>query len=187
MDEQRGRGIGINSYALVAYLSGPLAEFLDTIRERLAPGCVARAHITVLPPRPIASTAESAWKEILPQLQDLSPFEVELDDVQVFRESQVIYIAVKTGRTELEDLHRALNHGQVAFGEPFPYHPHITLAQELISETVPASLEQARLLWKEFSRPRSFVLDRLTFVQNTLDNQWMDLAATDLTGQIISR
>jgi 2'-5' RNA ligase len=187
MDELGGRGVGINSYALVSYLSGPLAAFLDNLRERLAPGCVARAHITVLPPRPINGTAESAWAELARRLQELPPVTVELGDVQVFNESQVIYIAVKTGLTELEDMHRALNHGTVAFGEPFPYHPHITLAQELLSETVLTTLETARRQWEEFSRPRSFVLDRLTFVRNTLDNQWVDLASADLTGQIISR
>ena len=187
MDEQGGRGIGINSYALVSYLSGPLAEFLDGLRERLAPGCVARAHITVLPPRPIAGTAASAWEELAQRLQEFPPFAVELGEVQVFGESQVIYVAVKAGGAELEDMHRALNRGPVAFEEPFAYHPHITLAQVLVSETVPSTLEQARRLWEQSPRPRGFVLDRLTFVRNTLENHWMDLAAADLTGQIISR
>ena len=187
MDELGGRGIGVNSYALVSYLSGPMAEFLDRLRERLAPGCVARAHITVLPPRPIAGPAENAWNELARQLKEFPPIQVELGDVQVFGESQVIYVAVKAGGAELEDMHRSLNHGPVAFDEPFFYHPHITLAQELISETVPETLHQARRVWDQSPRPRGFVLDRLTFVQNTLENQWMDLAAADLTGQIISR
>lgn len=187
MDEFGGRGFGINSYALVSYLSGPLAGFLDELRERLAPGCVARAHITVLPPRPITGTAEDAWKELEPQLHDFPPLVVELDDVQVFQQSQVIYVAVKTGYAELDQMHRSLNHGPVAFTEPFPYHPHITLAQELLSEAVPAAVDLAARLWAESMSPRSFLLDQLTFVQNTLDHRWIDLAAADLKGQIISK
>jgi 2'-5' RNA ligase len=187
MDEQGGRGIGINSYALVSYLSGPLAEFLDRLRERLAPGCVAKAHVTVLPPRPITGSAEAAWKELTQHLQDFPAIAVELGDVQVFRESQVIYVSVRAGKAELDNLHSRLNRGLVNFDEPFPYHPHITLAQELISETVPPALELARRLWDECAHPRAFVVNRLTFVQNTLDNQWMDLSAADLTRQTISR
>ncbi|MEQ1947083.1 MAG: 2'-5' RNA ligase family protein [Bryobacteraceae bacterium] len=187
MDEQGGRGVGINSYALVSYLSGPLARYLDGLREHLSPGCTARAHITVLPPRPITGTAENAWNVLSEQLQDFAPIPVELGGVEVFRQSQVIYLSVKAGHQALEEMHHALNGGPVAFTEPFPYHPHITLAQELLVEAVPAATETAKRLLSECAVPRSFVLDKLTFVQNTLDNRWMDLAAAELTAQRIRR
>jgi 2'-5' RNA ligase len=187
MDEQGDRGVGINSYALVSYLSGPLAGFLDALREQLSPGCVARAHITVLPPRPIHGSAGAAWNQLAQQIQEFPPILIELGDVEVFRESQVIYVAVKSGYKALEEMHRTLNRGELAFEEPFPYHPHITLAQELLAEAVPNATAIAQRMLSESSTPRSFVLDRLTFVQNTLENGWMDLAARDLTGQTISR
>ncbi|MEQ1887239.1 MAG: 2'-5' RNA ligase family protein [Bryobacteraceae bacterium] len=172
---------------MVSYLSGPLARYLDGLREHLSPGCIARAHITVLPPRPIRGTAEDAWNVLSEQLQDFSPIPIELGDVEVFRQSQVIYVAVKAGHKALEEMHHTLNSGPVAFTEPFPYHPHITLAQELLVETVPAATETAKRMLADCTAQRSFVLDKLTFVQNTLDNRWMDLAALELTAQGIRR
>ena len=129
MDDQGEQSVGVNSYALVSYLSGPLAQFLEDLRAQLSHGCTARAHITVLPPRPITGSSADAWKMLSEQLQDFPPFIVELGDVEIFRQSQVIYVAVKTGHAALEKMHRTLNAGPVAFEEPFPYHPHVTLAQ----------------------------------------------------------
>jgi 2'-5' RNA ligase len=186
MDEFGEQGVGINSYALVSYLSGALARFLEDLRAHLSAGCTTRAHVTILPPRPVSGSAEAAWHILAERLQDYPPFVVELGEVEVFRESQVIYVALKAGFKALGEMHRALNAGPVAFTEPFPYHPHITLAQELLAEAVPEAAETARRLLAGYSGPRSFVVDRLTFVQNTLDNRWIDLAAAELTGQRIS-
>ena len=44
----------MNLYALVSYIPGALGEFLDRLREELVAGCDPHAHITALPPRPIA-------------------------------------------------------------------------------------------------------------------------------------
>jgi len=50
----------LNSYALVAYLQGPLADFVDNLRRVFTPGCTHRAHITLLPPRPLTDGVEEA-------------------------------------------------------------------------------------------------------------------------------
>ena len=44
----------INSFALVSYIPEPLAGFLDRLRQELVPNCFLRAHVTILPPRPIS-------------------------------------------------------------------------------------------------------------------------------------
>src|SRR5258708_1691959 len=180
MDSADGRGMGINSFALVSYLSGPLASFLDEIRHDFDSGSRAKAHVTLLPPRPMApedvADAAPAWNELRESLQDLQSFAVELGDVEVFPGTQVIYLSVRSGQEELKRIHDALNNGRVAFQEPFPYHPHVTIAQDLSPDDVEAAAQFARWRWSEYPHPRGFVVEPLTFVQNTLENCWADLA-----------
>src|SRR5215472_12727665 len=47
-------------YALVIYIPDPLGKFLDELRRELVPGCNPHAHVSVLPPRPLAVDWEEA-------------------------------------------------------------------------------------------------------------------------------
>jgi 2'-5' RNA ligase len=174
----------INSFALVAYLSDPLAGFLDRLRTDLVPGCHAKAHVTILPPRPISAPAEQAWSEIEKGLQDVPPFRVELADIEIFPATQVIYLSVNAGSLELRRLHRLLNTGACSFEEPFSYHPHLTLAQDLERGQVETAMETTKQRWRQFSDRRNFMVEKLTFVQNTIDNRWADLNLYPLKPQI---
>jgi 2'-5' RNA ligase len=184
MDSVKGRGGQLNSFALVSYLSDPLAEFLNRLRCDLVPECVAKAHVTVLPPRPLKSSPEEAWQEIQQCLHDFQPFRVELGDIALFPGFQAVYLSITTGYQELERMHAALNTGSLAHEEPFPYHPHLTLAQELPPQELAAAMELAAGRWREFPHPRRFTVEKLTFVQNTLENRWTDLAAVDLASHV---
>jgi 2'-5' RNA ligase len=186
MEVKNGLGLGINSFALVSYLSGPLAEFLDEVRHDFAPDSRAKAHVTVLPPRPLAQVTvmADAWSQVRDYLADFQPFRVELGDVEVFRENRVIYLSIQAGGDQLQRMHDVLNTGLVEFQEPFLYHPHVTIVQELLPGDVPPAAEFARWRWSEFRAPRGFTVDRLTFVQNTLENCWTDLATLDLVSAV---
>lgn len=183
----------INSFALVSYLSGSLAELLDEIRHDFAPESRAKAHVTILPPRPLIELAgETAGKavaeamdELKVRLQEFTPFKVDLGEIEVFKDTQVIYVSIQTGLVELERMHFALNTGRVAFQEPYPYHPHVTIAQELAPEDVHNAAQFARWRWSEFKHSRSVWIDRLTFVQNTLENCWTDLAMLNLGSPVV--
>jgi 2'-5' RNA ligase len=185
-DGCNGDQVRINSFALVSYCSGPLADYLTRLRSDLVPDCEAKAHLTVLPPRPIHDSAEHAMHELMEGLQDFGPVLVELGDVATFPESRVIYVSVKSGHEELERMHDALNTGSVAFEEPFPYHPHITLAQDLPIESIGPVLDRARRHWTSWPHPRSFMVERLTFVQNTFENRWCDLEDVQLVARVAS-
>jgi 2'-5' RNA ligase len=181
-----GGDTGINSFALVSYLPDPLAGFLDRLRAELVPGCHSKAHVTLLPPRPLLCTADAAWSEIEKKLQDVRPFRVELADIEVFPITQVIYLSVNAGNSELRRLHRTLNAGSCVFEEPFSYHPHITLAQDLEPDRFETALKTARERWNEFPGARGFSVERLAFVQNTLENRWTDLSALPLKPSILA-
>lgn len=182
MDGSNGR---VNSFALVSYLIGPLADLLDEIRHDFAPDSRAKAHLTILPPRPLASFASpaalpDALQQLQTCLQNFAPFDVELGDIEVFPDTHVIYVSIKTGFAELESMHEALNAGLLFSREPHAYHPHVTVVQELAPVDVLNAAQFARWRWSEFKHSCTVRVDRLTFVQNTIENSWTDLAMLDL-------
>ena len=163
-------------YALVIYLPDPLGSFLDDLRVEMVPGCNPHAHISVLPPRPLPEGQESAIEHARRVLAASPAFEIGLGEVEIFPRTDVIYIGVERGTQELRQLHGKLNEGALAFAEPFPYHPHLTLGQELDPSQVERMQELATRRWREYTGPRSFRAERSVFVRNTRGNGWVDLA-----------
>lgn len=176
MDDHCGQRAAINSYSLVAYLPEPLAGFVGQLRRELVPDCVARAHITILPPRPLACSPNQALAHISQRLRDFQPFQVEFGEVRFFPETNVVYLSISRGSEELEKLHEALNCGSAESQEAYPYHPHLTLAQQIHAGAMEPAGELVSRRWQAFPHARRFVVDALTFVQNTSDNVWVDLA-----------
>jgi 2'-5' RNA ligase len=187
MNGCNGAGTAINSFALISYLPEPLAGFLNSLRCELVPRCQAKTHVTVLPPRPLAAgLPETAWNDLSDALDNFPPFRVELTSIEIFEGTNVIYLSIGTGYRELEKMHTALNRGPLRFDEPFEYHPHVTLAQQLLPEGVEAAIALARKRWREFQYSHSFTVDRLVFVQNTEENRWADLAGRMLSIRMAS-
>ena len=173
-------GDRINSFALVSYIPDPLAGFLDRLRRELVPNCFLRAHVTILPPRPISSSPEEAWRTIQALVPSFRPFEIDLSSLEVFPVSDVIYIGIAAGNQQLQDMHAALNVNGLAFREAYPYSPHVTLAQDLQPDEVDELARVARARWSEVSFPKKFGIDKVLFVQNTRRNQWIDLGESKL-------
>ena len=169
----------INSYALVTYIPQPLAGFLDRLRQELVPNCFLRAHVTILPPRPLASS-EIAWAAIRAAAPLWAPFDVELGPVDVFPRSDVIFIRITTGNGILKQMHEATNVDGLRREEEFAYEPHVTLAQDLKPDEVDELVRVARSRWVEFQGPKSFRAERVFFVQNTRYNEWVDLGECEL-------
>ena len=173
-----GCGRTLSQFALVAYIPGPLAEFLDRLRLDLTPNCNPRAHVTVLPPRPVDENAD--LREMIEQLTEESrvaaPIEVTLGDIDIFRASNVIYAGVARGERELHALHENLNAGQLEYDGPYPYHPHVTIAQDMGAERVLELARIARERWAAYNGPRTFPVDCLSFVQNVAPGAWVDVA-----------
>ncbi len=170
----------INSFALVSYIPEPLAGFLDRLRQELVPNCFLRAHVTILPPRPISSKPEAAWETVRTLAPRFAPFEVEMTQLEVFPVSDVIHIGIGRGREEMERMHDALNVDGLNYTEPYPYHPHITLAQDLKGDEVDELARVARMRWAEYAQPKSFRVEEVFFVQNTRRKQWLDLGESAL-------
>jgi 2'-5' RNA ligase len=165
----------------VSYIPEPLAQFLDRLRQELVPNCFLRAHITILPPRPSTTTPEVAWGQLCEAARQFRPFDIELKAVQVFPISDVIYISVGEGEEQLREMHSALNIGGLQYAEPFPFHPHVTLAQELKCDELDELAQVARRRWEEFKFDHVFHVDTITFVQSANRKKWNDLAECKLS------
>ena len=172
----------LNIFALVIYIPAPLGRFLDDLRRELVPDDNPHAHVSVLPPRPLAVTWQEAADQVNALARKWSPFDVELADIGVFPVTNVIYIGLGAGEAELRRMHAATNANSLAFEEPFAYHPHITLAQGIPAERVHEVRELAVRRWRAFRGDRRFRADRAVFVQNTLSNCWLDLAGYPFDG-----
>jgi 2'-5' RNA ligase len=175
-----GEGEGYNAFAVVGYLPEPLAGFVDSLRRELVPGCTSKAHVTILPPRPLDCSRTAAAELLRERMQGMKPFGVELQEVRRFTDSDVIYISIGAGYQDLEWLHRRLDFGHFQFFEPWFYHPHVTLARQIEPAQVAAGFDLAARRWREFRHLRSFTLEHVTLVQSTSEDVWIDLEDCDL-------
>jgi len=170
----------LNVYALVIYVPDPLGRFLDDLRRDLVPDCNPHAHVSVLPPRPLAVDWQVAGEQVRVCAGNWAPFEIVLERLRIFPVTNVIYLELGKGAEEMFHIHAAMNAEALEFEEPFVYHPHITLAQEIPPGEVSRVNRRAQELWDGYQGPRSFRADRTAFVQNTLGNCWIDLAEFSL-------
>jgi 2'-5' RNA ligase len=166
----------LNVYALVIYIPDPLGRFLDDLRRELVPDCNPHAHVSVLPPRSLAVEWPIAGEQVRSCVSAWAPFEITLGGIQRFPVTNVIYIEVASGAAELHRMHERMNTGHLLSEEPFEYHPHITLAQEIPFSDLEDVNRRAQCRWSEFTGPRTFLAERAAFVRNTIGNQWIDLA-----------
>ena len=109
-----------------------------------------------------------------------APFRVEATSIQVFPATDVIYLEVGEGSEQFRRMHTAMNSSELAFHEPFEYHPHITLAQEFERTQLRDLRERATKMWSGYRGERSFVADHAMFVRNLDGKRWVDLAEVEL-------
>jgi len=174
MSIARGDARTVSQFALVSYVPAPLSQFLDNLRTRLTPQAKPHAHVTILPPRPVYADLEELKKRLAPALRDVNPFHIELGSIKVFPVSNVIYLSIAQGDTELRTLNHALDRGVLRFKTAFSYHPHITLAQDI----EPAHVEELQRIaheeWDSYKGDRGFGIDSLWLVQNVMPDVWLE-------------
>src|SRR5271169_3491270 len=91
----------LNVFALVIYIPGPLGAFLDDLRRELVPHYNPHAHVSVLPPRSLAVDWRIAADQVRAQAEIRTPFDVELTVLDIFRVTEVLYLEVGGGASEL--------------------------------------------------------------------------------------
>jgi len=179
--------VGKSVFALVIYIPDPLGAFLDDLRRELVPAYKPRAHVSVLPPRTLEEDWDAASDQLRLVAEAWAPFDIELTEVGVFPVTDVIYLNLGAGGDDMRRMHTAMNTQALAFHEPFDYHPHVTLAQEIPPSNVETLARQAQRRWEEYKGPRRFRATRAAFVRNTSDNCWIDLAEYCLGSIVLPR
>jgi 2'-5' RNA ligase len=175
-------------YALVAYVRSPLGEFVENLRRELHPALPRlAAHITLLPPRPLQGSENSALQVLARICSQAEPFEVTLGGMETFvPTTPTVYVRVTHAASRLRELHDQLNTESLAFTEKWPYIPHLTIAQLPTEESAQQALQVAHDRWEEYTGPRRILLDRLTFVREDAQDCWIDLAPVPLGGTLVS-
>jgi 2'-5' RNA ligase len=159
-------------FALVAYVPGPLGEFLDRLRESFPGYRGGKAHLTFLPPRPLRLSLETAAPLLSKALEKFPAFEVELTDILRFPITDVLYIGVGEGSIQAHRLHKILNQGSLAYEEAFEYRPHITLALPPVGADIKAWQRKAADCWDRYANSRRFPVNQLDFLQQLPDGTW---------------
>jgi 2'-5' RNA ligase len=180
MDGLCGEGSAINSFSLVAYVPEPLAGFIERLRQEILPGCKGRSHLTFLPPRPLNISLEQVRKQLESGLRNQAAFRVELGEVRVFPVSEAVHLAIGAGWAEAKRIHEILHQGDLCCNELYDYHPHVTIAHDLNPANVAAAAELSKRRWQEYTGRRDFVVDHVTLVQNTVENNWTNLGEFSL-------
>ena len=175
-------------YALVAYVKGPVGEFVESLRRELHPDLPHfAAHLTLLPPRPLQGTENAALQVLAAICGRTEPFEVTLGGMDSFAPTTpTVYIRVAYGAMQMCELHEQLNTQALQFVEEWAYIPHLTIAKMPSEAAAEQALRIAGQRWEQYTGGRRVLLERLTFVREESPNCWIDLAPVPLGGRLVS-
>jgi 2'-5' RNA ligase len=102
------------------------------------------AHVTLLGPTEVATEALPAVEKHLEAVAaGQEPFTIQLRGTGTFRPiTEVVFVTLAVGISECELLAEAItSSGDVQRGSRFPYHPHVTVAQDVSPEALDAAFE----------------------------------------------
>jgi 2'-5' RNA ligase len=162
------------SFALVSYIPDPLGAFLQSLRHSLPGQENPRAHITVLPPRPLKAPMESVSHVAKPILGRFEPFPVELRDVKVFPETHIMYLAIGGGSDQLHRLHDALNTGILTHEENFEFSPHLTISGAIPFENLAEVKAEAGRAWEKYNGEKRFQIADVVALWQPPHGSWDD-------------
>ena len=166
---------------------------MENLRRELHPDLPhLAAHLTILPPRPLQGSENSALQVLERICGHEEPFEVTLGDVETFIPvTPTVYIRVDGAAGRMSELHSKLNTEALAFKEEWPYIPHLTIVKMSAEPPAQTAFQLARTRWAHYSGSRRILLERLTFVREEVredaQNHWVDLAPVLLGRSLVSR
>ncbi|HZQ93308.1 MAG TPA: 2'-5' RNA ligase family protein [Terriglobales bacterium] len=169
-------------YALVTYVQDSVGQFVEDLRHQLHPDHAhLPAHITLMPPRPLAGSEADAIEMTSQVCSSVEPFEVGLGDVESFVPlTPTVFIRVAHAAYRMRELHDRLNTGALAFTEPWPYMPHLTIVKSDSEQTSRHDFHLARQRWAAYAGAKRVRVEQLTFVREGENRTWHDIAPIPL-------
>jgi 2'-5' RNA ligase len=168
-------------YAVVAYLRGELAEFVEALRREVHPQHAhLPAHITILPPRPLQGSEGSALECLVERCRPVLPFEVVMGDIESFvPTTPTVFIRVAHAAYKIRELHDLINAGPFAFNECLLFMPHLTVAKLENIEQARHVYDIARDRWDRYEGSHRARIEHLSFVRGN-EARWTDIAPVTL-------
>lgn len=125
-------------------IPSPFGAELGAFRERFGDQWAHAivAHITLVPPHPLGSPGGlGAVEEHLARCAgSLRPFPIELAGSQSFRPvSPVVFVPLVVGERQVREVESRLRTGPLDLRLQFPFHPHVTVAQDVGDERLDAA------------------------------------------------
>ena len=175
-------------YAVVAYLKGELAEWVEKLRCELHPEHAhLPAHITILPPRPLRGTEGDAVEWLVERCSAVEPFDVAMGDVESFiPTTPTVFMRVAHAAYKIRELHDQLNGGPLTCVEDLPFMPHLTIAKMETNERARHVHEIAHDRWDHYEGLHSARIENLCFVRGR-EAKWTDLAPVCLRPKAVRR
>ena len=176
----------LGSLAVVCYVGDAVTSCLDNLKQLIPSKDLPRAHITILPPRPLEISIEAACQKIESALSRFGCFEVNLSHVARFPETSFIYLDIGEGSEILHAMHDDLNQGELEYEEAFCFRPHLTLGGPVSLESgeiVRANVEQA---WNLVDCPRRVCIREIVCLwraPNVETVEWVRFHSYTLTAE----
>ncbi len=125
-------------------------------------------HVTLVPPTEIAVDGLPALEEHLVSASSgIGAFRMHLRGTGTFRPvSPVVFVTVAEGISACEELAGAVRSGPLRLDQPFPYHPHVTVAHHLPEDLLERAFEEMA----DFEC--SFVVDRFSLYVHERATGW---------------
>ena len=127
------------------------------------------AHLTLLGPTEVEAVAVREIEEHLRRVAAaFSPYALHLRGTGTFRPvTEVVFVAVAAGISECELLANAIGRTPaLRRANRFPYHPHVTVAQDVAAEALDRVYDDLA----DFSA--RFEVERFTLFSHTGDGRW---------------
>jgi len=163
--------VGTDTVGVAIDIPEPWGSELTRRRAEAGDAAAANvpAHLTLLGPTEIDP---SRYREIEAHLSDVAlvhrPYQLQLRGTGTFRPvTDVVFVAVAAGISECELLAESVGSSSALRRElRFPYHPHVTVAQDVPEAAMDAVFEDLA----DFTA--KFTVDRFTLFVHGPDGRW---------------
>jgi 2'-5' RNA ligase len=149
----------------------PHATALNRWRRRVgdAQADLIWPHVTLLPPTPVAAHRLGVVEQHLAAAAaSRPPFVMHLSGTGTFRPvSPVVFIQVARGLSDCEVLEKSIRTGPLQRKLDFPYHPHVTVAQDVPDEALDLAYDGLSGFVARFA------VDRFSLFERQVDGKWL--------------
>lgn len=175
-------------YAVVAYVKSEVGSFVEELRRELYPEHAhLPAHLTMLPPRQLLGGEGETVQALHELCRTVEPFDVAVGEVASFCPvTPTVFLQVEHGAYRMRELHDRLNTDLFQQEEPWPYMPHLTIVKMATVAEAEAARAAAAARWGGFRGSKRILVDRLTFVRESSEGRWLDLAPVRLGGRTVA-